>query len=104
MGDTPKDNVVDFKAKAKGRGGDGTDGPGEDRALYYAVTPVIPVDEGDKLIRLKYMTENGYLDILGILNQIQIHNKKHNALVMNLAILSMVMSLGMALLVIGYLT
>lgn len=76
MSDIPKDNVFDFsKAKAKGKGGgDGTDG-NEQKALYYAVQPVIMVEEGDRLIRLRYMTENGYLDILGIMNQIQIHNR-----------------------------
>ena len=76
MTDIPKDNVFDFsKAKAKGKGGgDGTDGGGE-KALYYAVQPVVMVEEGDRLIRLRYMTENGYLDILGIMNQIQVHNR-----------------------------
>ena len=37
---------------------------------------MVPVVEADELIRLKYMTESGYLDILGIINQIQSHNKR----------------------------
>lgn len=83
MTDTPKDkdNVVDFSKKSKKKeggvppGGEGGDGETPKNA-YYSVTPVVPVVEADELIRLKYMTESGYLDILGIINQIQSHNKR----------------------------
>ena len=73
----PKDNVVDFsRAKSSNSKKDSTEGGGtEGDNLNYAVQPVIMVEEGERLIRLKYMTESGYLDILGVLNQIQLHNK-----------------------------
>lgn len=78
MTDTPKDkdNVVDFSKKSKKKeGGEGGDGEAPKNA-FYSVTPVVPVAEAEDLIRLKYMTESGYLDILGIINQIQSHNKR----------------------------
>ena len=76
MTDTPKDNVVDFSKKSKKKeGGEGGDGETPKNA-FYSVTPVVPVAEAEDLIRLKYMTESGYLDILGIINQIQSHNKR----------------------------
>lgn len=83
MTDTTKDNVVEIGKKSKKKDGSGTTPPGGDggdgetpKNAYYSVTPVVPVVEADELIRLKYMTESGYLDILGIINQIQSHNKR----------------------------
>jgi hypothetical protein len=81
--DTPKDkdNVVEIGKKSKKKdsgvppGGEGGDGEPPKNA-FYSVTPVVPVAEAEDLIRLKYMTESGYLDILGIINQIQAHNKR----------------------------
>jgi len=74
------DNVIDLNSKKGekkfgGGGGDGGDST-EGKGVYYAVTPVVPIEEGDRLIKMKYMTESGYLDLLGILNHMQLHNKK----------------------------
>ena len=44
--------------------------------MYYQVTPVVPVKEGERLMKLHYLTESGYLDILGLLNKLQEHNLK----------------------------
>jgi len=100
MTDDTKDNVVDFKSrKSKDGGSDNSDGGGSDRRLYYAVQPVISVEEGERLIRLKYMTESGYLDILGIMNQVQVHNRAKfytQGLVGSLAILLSIISIGMS--------
>lgn len=74
--DNDTDNIIDFKkAKKKDSSGDGDDGSRE-KYMYYAVQPVVLVEESERLIRLKYMTESGYLDLLGLLNQIQTHNSK----------------------------
>lgn len=81
MTDTPKDkdNVVEIGKRSKKGGtppgGEGGDGEPPKNA-FYSVTPVVPVAEAEDLIRLKYMTESGYLDILGIINQLQAHNKR----------------------------
>jgi hypothetical protein len=74
--DNDKDNIIDFTKAKKKDGGPGDSDEPNKKHMYYAVQPVIMVDEADRLVRLKYMTESGYLDLLGILNQIQIHNKK----------------------------
>jgi hypothetical protein len=74
--DNDTDNIIDFKkAKKKDSSGGGDDGSRE-KYMYYAVQPVVLVEESERLIRLKYMTESGYLDLLGLLNQIQTHNSK----------------------------
>lgn len=97
MTDTPKDkdNIVDFSKAKKGKdsSGSGTGDEGSTKNLYYAVQPVIMVEEGERLIRLKYMTESGYLDILGVLNQIQLHNKKRHRMAINLAVLGLLTGL-----------
>lgn len=97
MSDTPKDNVFDLskakKASKGNKGGSDGDGTNADpKNLYYAVQPVIAIDEGERLIRLKYMTESGYFDILGIMNQMQIHNKKRYVLAQSLSILAIIIS------------
>lgn len=106
MNDIPKDNVVDLSKAKKGSksgGGGGDDTGGSTKNTYYAVTPVIQVEEADRLIRLRYMTESGYLDILGVLNQIQVHNKRRYTLAINVATLSVILSLGLLVMVVGFL-
>jgi hypothetical protein len=44
--------------------------------MYYQVTSVIPIKEAERLMKLHYLTESGYLDILGLLNRLQEHNLK----------------------------
>ncbi len=90
----PKNNVVDFSKASKGKGsGGGSDGSGSGRNLYYAVQAVVALEEGERLIRLKYMTETGYLDILGIMNQVQLHNKRRFQIVGAIAAVGVVLSL-----------
>lgn len=105
MTDIPRDNIVDLsKAKKSSKGGSGEDGGGgSTKNSYYAVTPVVQVDEADRLIRLKYMTESGYMDILGILNQVMVHNKKRQNVAINVATLAIILSIGTLITVIGYL-
>lgn len=94
MTDTPKDkdNVVDFqnrKSSSKGKGGgDGTDGGPDRKLMYYEVSPVIHIDEAEKLMTHKYLTQSGYLDILGLLNQIQEYNMKKVRKVLTTSILA----------------
>jgi len=98
------DNVIDLNSKKseKKSGGSGGDGGGstEGKGVYYAVTPVVPVEEGDRLIKMKYMTESGYLDLLGVLNQMQMHNKKRNKLAISIATISSISSIVMSIIVI----
>jgi hypothetical protein len=91
----PKNNVVDFSKASKGKGsGSGSDGSSSSgRNLYYAVQAVVALEEGERLIRLKYMTETGYLDILGIMNQVQLHNKRRFQIVGAIAAVGVVLSL-----------
>lgn len=67
-------NIIDFKKKKDSKESAAAGEGPEEKHIFYQVDVLIGKREAERLIALKYMTESGYLDLMGLLNQIQEHN------------------------------
>lgn len=87
--DNDNDNVIDMRSKKEKKKEQAAQEEPEKKNMYYEVSTLIGIEEAERLIRLKYMTNTGYLDLLGLLNQIQANNlKKMNKILWTSMLLS----------------
>lgn len=74
--DNDNDNVIDMQSKKDKKKEQASQEEPEKKNMYYEVSVLVGVNEAERLIKMKYMTTTGYLDLLGILNEIQSNNLK----------------------------
>jgi hypothetical protein len=74
--DNDNDNVIDMRSKKEKKKEQASQEEPSTKNMYYEVSPLVGVKEAERLIKMKYMTDTGYLDLLGLLNEIQANNLK----------------------------
>lgn len=70
------DNVIDMQSKKDKKKEQASQEEPSTKNMYYEVSPLVGVREAERLIKMKYMTDTGYLDLLGLLNEIQLNTVK----------------------------